>query len=362
MQKSHFKMRICEQIASIKPYISGKPISDLQREQGLNNIIKLASNENPNPINTKTRLAIINNLEYINRYPDSNGFSLKQALAKHLNIISEQIILGNGSNDILELIARIFVCNSNDEVIFSEYAFIVYPLITKALNAKAIITPSANYGHNLDAMLTAITNKTKLIFIANPNNPTGTFVNFDKIYNFLLSVPNNIIVVLDEAYYEYISDDYQTLSLINKFDNLIITRTFSKAYGLAGLRCGYGIANIEIIDYINRIRQPFNVNSLAQIAAIVALEDKKTLEFNIKQNKKGLIQLYKGFEKLALKYIESKANFVSVFVGDADNIYNKLLVKGIITRPVEMQGFIRVSVGLEAENKALLSNLKQIIC
>ncbi len=352
---------VCKHIKNIKPYTAGKPISELQREQGLDNIIKLASNENPNPISAKSRTAIIDNLEYINRYPDSNGFLLKQALAKHLQIPNEQIILGNGSNDILQLIASIFLCNFDDEIIFSQYAFIVYPLITKTLNAKAVITPSIDYGHDLDAMLVAINDKTKLIFIANPNNPTGTFLSFDRVYNFLLAVPNNIVIVLDEAYYEYITDDYQTLGLINKFNNLIITRTFSKAYGLAGLRCGYGMANINIIDYLNRIRQPFNVNSLAQVAAIAALDDKKTLELNIKQNSKGLAQLSLGFEALGLKYIKSRANFISVFVDNAFDVYNKLLAKGVIVRPVEMQGFIRVSVGLEAENKSLLTTLEQLL-
>ncbi len=260
-------MSVCESILSLSPYQGGKPISELQRELGLDHVVKLASNENPLGPGPKALEAIQLASSEISRYPDGNGFELKRAIATHLSVIADGITLGNGSNDILELVARAYVCQAEDEVVFSQYAFVVYPLVTQALGATAVVTPANDFGHDLDAMLASITDNTKLVFVANPNNPTGTLLSDDAIYAFLSKVPSSVIVVLDQAYIEYLDTADLSIGWLNEFDNLIITRTFSKAYGLAGLRVGYSISNPEIADYLNRIRQPFNVNHIAQSAA-----------------------------------------------------------------------------------------------
>ncbi len=360
-------INICPFLSQIKPYQAGKSIDALKREFNLTHIIKLASNENPFEISKNVYPAVTNALNEINRYPDSSGFLLKQALVKHLSTSSnadigiQNLVLGNGSNDVLELIARACVCTVEDEVIFSEYAFAIYALITQILGAKAIITPAENYGHHLPAMLQAITDKTKLIFIANPNNPTGTFLSDNTIYEFLHSVPSSVCVALDEAYFEYLNVPHKTLSYLSEFKNLVITRSFSKAYGLAGLRVGYGIAHAKIIDYLNRIRQPFNVSSIAQVAAVAVLDDSAYLKEVVFKNETGLAQLSAGFDTLHLSYIPSKTNFISVKVGDASRIYKELLRLGIIVRLVEMPGFVRISVGRETENTHLLKTLAQIL-
>ncbi len=353
-------MNVCKNIKALKPYKSGKHIDELQRELGLNSITKLASNERVIPISKKIKNTIIATLDNIHRYPDNNGFILKQALTKQLNIEISKIILGNGSSDILQLAAKICVCNKDDEIIFAEYAFALYALISQSLGAKSVCVPSENYGHNLSAMLAAISNKTKLIYIANPNNPTGTFLTDVNIYDFLTQVPKSVLVVLDEAYFEYV-DNYETLHFLDEFDNLVITRTFSKAYGLAGLRVGYGIASDDIIDYLNRIRSPFNVTELAQLAAVSALADKVSLKKAIKLNNEGLIQLRNGITALGLNYIPSKTNFISVKVKNAPTIYKELLSKGFIIRPIEIPNFIRISVGTFEENKRFLIALKQVL-
>lgn len=354
-------MSVCESILSLSPYQGGKPISELQRELGLDHVVKLASNENPLGPGSKALEAIQQASSDISRYPDGNGFELKQAIATHLSVTSETITLGNGSNDILELIARAYVCRAKDEVIFSQYAFVVYPLVTQALGATAVVTPANEFGHDLDAMLASITENTKLIFIANPNNPTGTLLSDDAVYTFLSKVPSSIVVVLDQAYVEYLVATDNAITWLNKFDNLIITRTFSKAYGLAGLRVGYSISNAEIADYLNRIRQPFNVNHIAQSAAVAAIADKGFLARSVAANKSGLLQISQGFDRLGLSYIPSYANFIAVEVADAGKTYQKLLEKGFIVRPVEMQNYLRISVGTRNENEAFLDALKSIL-
>lgn len=354
-------MNVCDSILSLSPYQGGKPISELQRELGLDAVIKLASNENPMSISDKVRTAIEQATHEVGRYPDGNGFELKQAISKHLSLSAEQITLGNGSNDLLELLARISVCHASDEVIFSQYGFVVYPLVTKALGARAVITPAKDFAHDLDVMHLAITDNTKLVFIANPNNPTGTLLEEGVIYKFLSQVPRSIIVVLDQAYIEYLDGDDNTIAWLEEFDNLVITRTFSKAYGLAGLRVGYSLSSSEIADYLNRIRQPFNVNNIAQSAAISALADRDFLQQSIALNKQGLAQLSSGFEALGLSYIASSANFIAVKVDEPKVIYQTLLEKGVIVRPVEMQGYLRVSVGTKSENVAFLDALKLVL-
>ncbi|RUA06426.1 MAG: histidinol-phosphate transaminase [Gammaproteobacteria bacterium] len=353
-------MSICPAIKKLRPYQGGKPISELQRELGLDNIVKLASNENPLPTSNKVRLAIERATSEIGRYPDGNGFALKQAIGRHLSVPMGMITLGNGSNDLLELIARAYVCCASDEVIFSQYAFVVYPLITQALGATEVVTPAKEFGHDLAAMLAAITDNTQLIFIANPNNPTGTLLTDEALYLFLLKVPKSVIVVLDQAYVEYLDTDDNAINWLYEFDNLVITRTFSKAYGLAGLRVGYSICSVEIADYLNRIRQPFNVNHIAQSAAIAALSDKEFIVQSVHDNKNGLLQLAKGFDELGLSYIPSSANFITLAVGDTGAIYQQLLEKGFIVRPVEVPNHIRVTVGTKNENVALLNALKSL--
>ena len=354
-------MSVCESILSLTPYQGGRPISEIQREYGLSNVIKLASNENPLGVSKKVQEAIKSAITQIGRYPDGNGYYLKDALAKKLSVSAKSITLGNGSNDILELIPRAYVCSKDDEVIFSQYAFVVYPLVTKAIGAKAIVTPANDFGHDLNAMYEAITDKTKVIFIANPNNPTGTLLSNEEIYNFLKKVSNEIIVVLDQAYIEYLDVEDVYIDWLKDFPNLVITRSFSKAYGLAGLRVGYSISSEEIADYLNRIRQPFNVNLIAQEAAIAALSDADFLAESVKVNSDGLLQLEEGFRSLGLKFIKSHANFISVKVSNSMELNQKLLEKGIIVRPVEMKDYLRISVGTYAENAKFLEILKEII-
>ena len=354
-------MSVCESILSLTPYQGGRPISEIQREYGLSNVIKLASNENPLGVSKKVQEAIKSAVTQIGRYPDGNGYYLKDALAKKLSVSAKSITLGNGSNDILELIPRAYVCSKDDEVIFSQYAFVVYPLVTKAIGAKAIVTPANDFGHDLNAMYEAITDKTKVIFIANPNNPTGTLLSNEEIYNFLKKVSNEIIVVLDQAYIEYLDVEDVYIDWLKDFPNLVITRSFSKAYGLAGLRVGYSISSEEIADYLNRIRQPFNVNLIAQEAAIAALSDADFLAESVKVNSDGLLQLEEGFRSLGLKFIKSYANFISVKVSNSMELNQKLLEKGIIVRPVEMKHYLRISVGTYAENAKFLEVLKEII-
>lgn len=358
-------MNICTHIKQLKPYQAGKPTSDLARELGLENIVKLASNERPKPISSNIEQAIIRQLREVNRYPDNNGFALKVALSKHLSndkiqVNNEQLILGNGSSNILELAAKSCLCQATDEVVFSEYAFMLYGLITQSLGVKAVVVPSKNYGHDLTAMLATITDKTRLIFIANPNNPSGTFLRDADILAFLQQVPNTIMVVLDEAYVEYVSN-YQTLHFLNKFPNLLITRTFSKAYGLAGLRVGYGIANPELIDYLNRIRAPFNVNTLAEVAAVAALKDQMSLLETIALNTKGMAQFTQAFAAMSLESIPSNANFISVKTGNTNKVYNDLLALGFIVRPIEIPEFIRISIGTKNENDGVIAALKQVL-
>ena len=354
-------MSVCESILSLSPYQGGKPISELQRELGLDHVVKLASNENPLGPGPKALEAIQKASSEISRYPDGNGFELKRAIAERLSVTADGITLGNGSNDILELVARAYVCQAEDEVIFSQYAFVVYPLVTQALGATAVVTPANDFGHDLDAMLASITDNTKLIFVANPNNPTGTLLSDDAIYAFLSKVPSSVIVVLDQAYIEYLDTTDLSIGWLNEFDNLIITRTFSKAYGLAGLRVGYSISNPEIADYLNRIRQPFNVNHIAQSAATAAIFDEAFLVRSVIANKNGLLQLSQGFKRLGLSYIPSHANFIAVKVTDTGVTYQKLLEKGFIVRPVEMQGYLRVSVGTRNENETFLDALKSVL-
>lgn len=351
-------------VAELQPYVPGKPIEELQRQYGVRDVIKLASNENPLGPSKASLAAIARASKDITRYPDGNGYGLKMALAEKLQLAPEQITLGNGSNDVLELMARTFA-TKGDEIIFSEHAFAVYPIAAKAIGATGVTTPARDYGHDLAAMLKAITPRTKLIFIANPNNPTGTWLDPADIRAFLEKVPETVLVVLDEAYIEYLEQVENTVAWLQDFHNLVITRTFSKAYGLAGLRIGYALSHPEVADLMNRIRQPFNANSLAQAAAIAALGDEAYLEQAREVNQAGMKQLIAGAEALGLKYIPSKGNFLTINVHtNAGEVYDDLLYEGVIVRPIAGYGLpqhLRVSIGLAEENQRFVDALATVL-
>ncbi|MEX0603084.1 MAG: histidinol-phosphate transaminase [Marinobacter sp.] len=351
-------------VQGLMPYQPGKPIDELAREFGLDpsGIVKLASNENPLGPSPVALEAARKALSELCRYPDGNGFNLKAKLSEKLGVSATQITLGNGSNDVLEVIARGFA-DANTDIIYSQYAFAVYPLVTRAIGAHGIEVPARDWGHDLEAMAAAVTDKTGLIFVANPNNPTGTVQSAEAVEKFLASVPERVIVVLDEAYCEYLEgDEHQhSLGLLARYPNLIISRTFSKAWGLAALRVGYGIASAEITDILNRVRQPFNVDAIAQAAATAVLDDDDYLARSRQVNTAGLKQLEHAFDQMALSYIPSSGNFVAVDVGDqAPAIFNQLLAQGVIVRPIAGYGMprhLRVSVGLSEENQRFIEAL-----
>ncbi len=351
-------------LADLQPYVPGKPIAELQRQYGLKDIVKLASNESPLGPSTAVQAAIALAIRETTLYPDGNGFELKQAIAEKFAGQPAQITLGNGSNDVLELIVRCFA-TAGDEVMFAQHAFAVYPLATKSIGATAVEVPAKNYGHDLTAMLAAVTDQTKLIFIANPNNPTGTAVAHSELEKFLAALPQSLMVVLDEAYLEYNDNPVNTLEWLDKYPNLIICRTFSKAYGLAGLRVGFAVSHTEVADLLNRIRQPFNVNNLALAAAVAALGDDDYLQRARDINAAGMQQFEKGFQALGLDYIPSKGNFICVDVGrEAEPVYEDLLREGVIVRPVAGYGLpnhLRISIGLQQDNAICLAALQKVL-
>jgi len=356
-----------EYIREIAPYQGGKPISELAREMGLDEaeIVKLASNENPLGISPKAQMAIDDAIADIARYPDGNSFALRDAVSQKFKVNTNQIVFGNGSNDILELAARAFL-TVDDEAIYSQHAFAVYKLVTQAVGATGMVIPAKNYAHDLDAFAKTITPKTKLIFIANPNNPTGTLIKKDALRGFIHKVPSHVLILLDEAYDEYLSleDKSEAISWLSEFPNLIISRTFSKAYGLAGLRVGFGLMHASVADILNRVRQPFNVNSIAQVAAVESLADDDFVARSYAANQAGMAQITQGLTKLGLEYIVSYGNFVSFKVPNASNVNQQLLKKGVIVRPVanyEMPDHLRVSIGLFSENAKFLEMLNEIL-
>lgn len=355
-----------EGVKHLSPYQAGKPVEELERELGISNIIKLASNENPFGLPLSAKQAIERELADLTRYPDSNGFYFKQKVAQKFGLQPEQITLGNGSNDLLELIFQTFV-SEKDEVIFSQYTFIVAPLAAQARNAKAQVIPALDYGHNLAEFLAAINDKTKLIYIANPNNPTGTFLTHQQIADFLAQVPENIIVVLDEAYTEFTSpaERVDAFALLQQYPNLVVCRTLSKAYGLAGLRLGYAVSNPEIADLFNRVRQPFNCNSLALAAGIAVIDDQDFIEQVAENNRQGLQLIEQFCVEKGINYVPSKGNFVLLDLQQpAAPIYQALLHQGVIVRPVAGYGLanhLRVSIGLPEENQRFLTALSQVL-
>jgi len=356
-----------EYIRAIAPYVGGKPIEEVARELDLDpaTVIKLASNENPRGASPKVQAAIAAALADLTRYPDGNGFALKTALASRLHVAPEQIVLGNGSNDVLELVTQAFL-RPGDHAVYSQYAFIVYPLATQARGARGIEVPAKDHGHDLDAMLGAVTRNTRVVFVANPNNPTGTWLAGDVVERFIAAVPREVIVVLDEAYNEFLDPSERTDSSawISQYPNLVVSHTFSKAHGLAALRVGYGVMDAAIADLLNRVRQPFNVNSLAQAAALAALEDTQYVEDSRVLNRNGRQQLEAGLHALGLHYLPSRGNFVLFEAGNAMAVYQALLREGVIVRPVANYGlpaWLRVTVGTPRENERFLASLARSI-
>ncbi len=353
-------------VQKLSPYQPGKPIDELKRELGLNDIVKLASNENPLGCSPLALQAIQDELSQIGRYPDGNGFVLKQAIRDKFGFDTARITLGNGSNDILELVARAFI-NPGEKAVFSQHAFAVYPLAVMAVNGIGVEVPARDFGHDLDAMAAAITPDTKVVFIANPNNPTGTWFSREAFETFMTRVAAGVLVVLDEAYVEYVTESgvLNGFDYVDRFPNLLVSRTFSKAYGLASLRVGYAIAHPDVTNILNRVRQPFNVNSFALAAAAASLRDDDFVVRSRDLNASGMRQLERGLKDLGLDFIPSRANFIAFDVQKpAMAVFQTLLREGVIVRPIANYGmptWLRVSIGLESENARFLEALKKVL-
>ena len=355
-----------EHILGIAPYEPGKPVEELERELSVHDAIKLASNENPLPPSDRVQQAIIAQLSHLNRYPDGSGFYLRQAIAKKHGFTPDHIILGNGSNDLIELVVRSFM-RPGDEAVVPHPSFVVYPMIVQAVGGVRVMVMLRDYRLDLDAMARAITPQTKVVFIANPNNPTATMVTADEVEHFMARVPERTIVVFDEAYVEFAhgADFPETLSYVRQGRKVIVLRTFSKAASLAGLRVGYATADADAVALMNRIRQPFNVNSLAQAAALAALEDDNHILECVRMNEAGKAYLYDEFRTLGVKYVPSRANFILVDVGrNAAEIYQKLLHEGVIVRPMTsfgMETALRITIGTPDENRRLIKGLRTVL-
>lgn len=366
MSESIIVQRARSAVRDLQPYQPGKPLAELERELGIREAVKLASNENPRGPSTAVRAVLASASADLNRYPDGNGFALKQALAERLGVVANQITLGNGSNDVLELLGRVFV-GPGDRGVVDAHSFVVYPLAITSSGGELVRVPStALHGHDLAAMAAAVDERTRIVFIANPNNPTGTRVTRAEVVSLLDTVPEDVVVVLDEAYFEYVDagDHPDGIALLAHYPNLVVTRTFSKIHGLAGLRVGYAVSSAEIADLLNRLRQPFNVNSLAQAGALAALEDEHYVAESRALNQSERARLTTALEARGLSCIPSAGNFVTVEVGEGARVYERLLREGVIVRPVDGYGLprhLRVTVGLEAENSRLLEALDRVM-
>ncbi|GAF52322.1 histidinol-phosphate transaminase [Psychrobacter sp. JCM 18900] len=359
-----------DSILALAPYQTGKPIEELTREYGVSDVVKLASNENPMGCSPRVTLAVTEQLGQLSRYPDGNGYYLKQALADFNDVNANQITLGNGSDDLLDILARSFV-GADDAIVYSQYAFVVYPMLAKMQGATGIEVPAQRFGHNLKAMSQAVQDNpnTKIVFIANPNNPTGTQLEQKELRQFVASVPSSVLVVLDEAYIEY-SPESNNRALLDDFDNVIIVRTFSKAYGLAGLRVGYALSSVAVADLLNRIRQPFNVSRVGLAAAAAALADQDFIEKTRLINDEQMRWLEKQFDALGLGFVKSHANFIMVEVQvemediTAASIHQALLEQGVIVRPLDAYGlpnWLRITVGVAEDNLRLIDTLRSIL-
>ena len=371
--KINFNELATKGVQGLTPYLPGKPIDELERELGITDTLKLASNENSLGPSKEVQNALANEISSLHLYPDGSAHKLRHRLAQEHQVEMHQVTLGNGSNDVLELIARAFLTDQ-DSAVFSEYAFAVYPIVVQAIGARANIAkaissdnPFMPYGHDLEKILKAVDDRTKVIFLANPNNPTGTWIEPSDLYDFLTKVKENIIIVLDEAYFEYMPETLKPDSIkwLSEFPNLIVTRTFSKIHALAGLRVGYAVSNNQIADLLNRVRQPFNVNTMAQVAACAALDDSAHVIQSMIINTQGLKQLMIGFDELGLSYIPSIGNFISVDMKqDAAPLYDALLHEGVIVRPVANYGLpnhLRITVGNQQQNERVLMALDTVL-
>lgn len=361
------KLKVAESISSLIPYPPGKPIEELERELGVRGSIKLASNENPLGPSPKAIKAISEALKNLHRYPDGSCYYLKKKLSGKLDVDPAMLVVGNGSNEIIELMVRAFI-QPGDEAVMAEPTFAVYPIVIKCAGGVSKTVPlTTDFRHDLSAMAKAITDKTRVVFIANPNNPTGTIITDEEFASFLEMVPEDVIVCMDEAYYEFVTDPAypNTLAIIKEAKKpVLLLRTFSKVYGLAGLRVGFGVAHPDLAGYLERVRQPFNVNSLAQVAAQACLEDGEHLEKTLVNNRQGLRYLYEEIERLGLCYVPTETNFFVIKVGDGKRVYEELLKKGVIVRPMASYGmpeYVRLTVGLPEENERFIKSLKEVV-
>ncbi len=359
-------MQPLDQVKKLVPYLPGKPVEEVEREFGIKNSIKLASNENPLGPSRLAMKAIEDMVGQVHRYPDGGCFYLKRKIASFLEVKEKNLIIGNGSNDLLELIARTYL-SQNDEAIYGEYAFIVYPIVVQSVGARHVISPMPELVHDLKDFSSRVTDRTKIIFLANPNNPTGTIFRKADFESFLSVVPDSVLIVVDEAYFEYVNDESypDTLQYHGNFPNLITIRTFSKIYGLAGLRIGYAVASESVTTYVNRVRQPFNVNSVAQTAALAAIDDSDHLAYTKEVNETGMEFLEKGFDDLGIKFIRSCTNFILIDLQqDVMPVYHELLKEGVIVRPVGGYGLkshLRVTIGTERENRKVIRSFKKVL-
>jgi histidinol-phosphate aminotransferase len=361
------KELVADYIKKLVPYVPGKPIEELERELGIKDSIKIASNENPVGPSPKAVAAVRKALKDLHRYPDGNATTFKDKLAQKLGLSPDMIVTGNGSNEVLELIAATFM-RPGDHAVISEHAFVVYDLSVDSRGyEKTVVPPGKDYGHDLRAMARAVKDNTRLIFIANPNNPTGTYVTDREVDELFESIPSDVIVVIDEAYYEYVNrkDFPDGVELVKAGRNVVATRTFSKIYGLAGLRMGYGVMSKDKADYMNRVRQPFNTNLLAQAAAEAALDDAEFLKKVRALNRKGMAYLEKQFKKMKIEFLPSVGNFI-LFKSpvDAKQLYDQLLHQGVIVRPMggyRLPQWLRVTVGLPEENERFIQALKELV-
>lgn len=353
-------------VRGLQPYQPGKPVEELERELGISNAVKLASNENPNGPSASVIKSLQTVMPELARYPDGSAYKLKQKLARFLDVDPQQLTIGNGSNDVLELLSRVYL-NPSNEAIVSQHAFVVYPLAAISIGAALKVIPARDYGQDLEATLAAISDKTRIIFIANPNNPTGTWIDENTLTSFLVQVPENVLVVLDEAYCEYVDEpDYPNgIEMHRRFPNVVVTRTFSKAYGLAALRVGYSVSHPDVADLMNRIRQPFNVNSMSLVAAVAALEDQSHVEQSVALNRSGLDYLRAECDRMGIPYIPSVGNFLTIgFERDAMPIYEALLQEGVIVRPIgvyQLPEHLRVTVGTPEENERFIQALQKVL-
>lgn len=349
-------------ILSLSPYVPGKPIDELQRELGLTRVIKLASNENPLGPSPKAVAALAGASDTLHRYPDGGAYRLRQAIADRWKVAREQVILGNGSDEILGLLARTFLA-PGDDAVMADHTFVIYKMEVTAAHGKPVVVPLVNWTHNLEAMARAVTPRTRLLFLCNPNNPTGTMVSAEAVGRLMAKVPRDVVVVFDEAYFEYVRDPQfpDAMAYVKEGRNAIVLRTFSKIYGLAGLRIGYGVSTPEITNSLNRIRPPFNANSLAQRAALAALGDDEHVAKSRAVNAAGMEQIGNGLRALGLVPIPSEANFLYFDVKrDGQQVFEALLREGIIVRHIDGT-MLRVTIGQSDENTAFLQALKKVL-